>query len=521
MCDRNCVCGKCFNYPYLLVRHLNAFPKCKLLYSSKYGDCKDNIQDNINNDVQEDNIKEELVNIDASSTISISSTDNIISEDNICDHCNHKYANKQNLKRHIKICKSNPGNKDAITNKELNKLINKKGRDTNVLDNISSFFKLIMDKNSNNIVNQDVYRDQENRLNQINSNNTNNTSNTTNNNNTTNNGTINNNVNITINATVSAGNDDNVPFVYPFGYENINFLTDAEILEILKSPEGAYLVLEKIYSHVDNNNFMKLNNKEKTVSYILSHQTIKLCNDKVFIKMLYEQSKMLLDRLFTKYYINLSYEHQLIVWNNINTIRDTLDKKGAAILMSKDIDEEYMNLISLKSHNSEEKRKYKEIKKAIEAKDSNTIEKTKSAQDKSKQEIRNMRNEIRNSKIDLDEMKNEIWEEPMADFNLDICREHNNPMLNFYDRTPRYKTIKRLELTEDEYLASKDRNVGDINNIVDMKITRNKNEMEEIEATYPDLPAKFKNEIEELLIKKPKRDNMLNLATIQPRRLLT
>jgi len=95
----------------------------------------------------------------------------------------------------------------------------------------------------------------------ININNANNSSNTNNINTNTNRGTIiNNNINIVTNN-FNDTNKDNISFVYPFGYENINFLKPEEMLEILKSVRGSEAVVDKIYSHISNQNFINQNQK--------------------------------------------------------------------------------------------------------------------------------------------------------------------------------------------------------------------------------------------------------------------
>ena len=48
---------------------------------------------------------------------------------------------------------------------------------------------------------------------------------------------------------------------YYNGYENINFLKPEEMLEILKSVRGSEAVVDKIYSHISNQNFINQNQK--------------------------------------------------------------------------------------------------------------------------------------------------------------------------------------------------------------------------------------------------------------------
>lgn len=102
--DRNCVCGKKFQYPYLLERHFKSSNICKNVYAEKIK--------NINNK-----------NNNANKSKSINDIQKII-----CSICNSEYSNKQNLNRHYKTCKNKydkelkykQAQQDIIT---LNKLI--------------------------------------------------------------------------------------------------------------------------------------------------------------------------------------------------------------------------------------------------------------------------------------------------------------------------------------------------------------------------------------------------------------
>ncbi|NDC33108.1 MAG: hypothetical protein EBZ63_05305 [Burkholderiaceae bacterium] len=324
-----------------------------------------------------------------------------------------------------------------------------------------------------------------------------------------NNGIINN-VNITINNHIT---DNKIPYVYPFGYENINFLTDEDILEIIKSPNSASLLLKKIYSHVDNNNFMKLNNKDKTISYIQSADTIDLCDDKDFIKMLYEKSRILLDRIFNKYYTNLNYEHQLVSWNYINDVlKKALDDSN------KYAEKIYNNFISQKSYNIEAKRRYKEIKNSIEKNQRNVIEKNKKKQNEVNNEINNMNTNMKTKSLDLKEVNATIWDFQMQQREFDLFNTPNNsPLNNYYDNTPRYKKRQDLERQEDEYLSTQELTIGDIKDIADMKKKRNEKELYDINSIYPELTDEIKTELETMLIKKPVEDNINKILSVKPK----
>lgn len=275
MTDRTCPCGKEFQYPYLMLKHLNNKPKCKALY--------DQLQLSIN-------------------------------EDSICKYCLKKLVNKFSCNRHEVICKSKPNNKINNKNANINDNVNannniQEGKAFNALINLISIIANNNNENDNikNVISQNIssillsqpqpqtnnqfqninnvsnnkqpiIADNNNELPQsnVNINGKIEIVNNTNHQESINNGIVNN-VNITINNHINE-KDDKIPYVYPFGCENINFLTDAETLEILKSPNGACLVLDKIYSHVDNNNFMKLNKKDKRISYIHSAEKVKFCS---------------------------------------------------------------------------------------------------------------------------------------------------------------------------------------------------------------------------------------------------
>ena len=181
-------------------------------------------------------------------------------EDYKCTNCDKKYCNKYTLIRHLKKCVKNDtddnetntqeqhnvsGTHDNNANNLIAEFLKSLGSETNQLATFLSTFMGTLLVSQQNQFNQFLELMKQN----INHSNLN-TSNTTATSNI-NNGTINNvdTVNQVINNNIILPN-----VVYPFGYENINVLTDDEKLEILKDPNCIERVLGAIYSHNENKN---------------------------------------------------------------------------------------------------------------------------------------------------------------------------------------------------------------------------------------------------------------------------
>jgi len=314
--------------------------------------------------------------------------------------------------------------------------------------------------------------------------------------------------NITNNITNNNGISDNVPYVYPFGYENISFLTEDEVLDILKSQDGANLVLEKIYSHIDNNNFMKLNKKDKHMVYINSPNNIAYCNDKEFILKLYEQSKILLQRVFFQYFNRLSNKYKYIVWCNIQKINETLDNKSLSIA------DRYTNLIAKKINDFESKKQFNIIKKGVETNDSNIISKNTNVYDISSLNIVKLNEELNNNTLNIDDI-NKIWEELHSNNNASYEEFENDLTLHRFEDTPRYKLIQTLIKKELEFIKNTKSTMCDISNIYTNIQLRISNELNLIRQTFTDIDEEYITEIKNLLIIKPREDNETALLSLR------
>jgi hypothetical protein len=303
--------------------------------------------------------------------------------------------------------------------------------------------------------------------------------------------------------------NEQVPFVYPFGYENISFLSEEELLEILKSSNGANLVLEKIYSNIENNNFMKMNKKDKTMEYIESHNTIKTCNEKEFIKKMYEHRKNLLQRVFFLCYKKLSEQNKIIVWNNIQRVNDTLDTQ------SKNMDMEFSNLITNRSNNTLRKEKFREVKREIEHNNNKIIAKTKEVMDKTKEQQKLLNEDFSKKNISIDYIKNNIWNPEMKSDDMDIDDYRNNLYNNYLESTPRYNLIKKLEKEELKYILSNALTMGDIDNLYKYRQTRVNTEIKVITNKFTEMPEHYVENINNLLIKNPVMENRKALENVK------
>ena len=533
MSDRVCYCGKAFSSPYLLKRHQN----------SKYG-CIATIQ-YLNSHTSQNNLKEEKRERENTK----------VCKEFICKFCNKKLASKYSLERHCNTCDKNVVDNNILNNNLSDFIVNiikqldknavnsnfdldiKKG-DTSIKlttnnNNINKLITNITDKDNNqenNDLSKNIIKHKINvpdlEYNEINDNITfptvinktenNNISNTfsaimngslvntsnsslTNNTNTSN---TNNNINITNNINYG------VPYVYPFGYENINFLTENEVLEILKSKDGAVLVLEKIYSQIENNNFMKFNKKDKHMVYIDKPNNVSYCNDKEFINKLYEQSKLLLQRVFFQYFKRLSTAHQNIVWQNIRLINDTLDKKPMTI------EDKYNNLVSKNTNNSENKKEFQKVKKGIESNDNKIVNKNNDVFNTTSNDIKKLTNEINKKILNIDYIK-KLWNQLQTDENVSYSDFKNDLNYHRFEDTPRYKLIQKLIETEIEYINKQILSIGDLNDFNTHIETRTNNELKEIRENFTDISDNYIEEITEFLIKKPLEENMKQLQTIK------
>ena len=299
-----------------------------------------------------------------------------------------------------------------------------------------------------------------------------------NNNSVTNNSiTNNNNDNRIINNNITINNITLPQIIYPFGYENINFLNDSEMLEILKSPNGAIIAMEKVYSKLENRNFYKQNIGKDNISYLDSNLDIQIYKEKDFHDKLLYQSVEFMYRICFKCRDKLSLEDQIVIMKNINIIEKTLDMKNdVANLVSVMLERDFMNVsrrdliqkFNYKLQNDlsfkDDKVKFlKEIKKEL---NSYYVSKT-------------------NTTISDNLLKNEAWSKK-EETEPNIRKEdiYNNLNMYYINDTPRYKFFEEMKQDEINYLQEHGFTIADIKELINIHSERNKEELAYIDSTY-------------------------------------
>ena len=430
----------------------------------------------------------------------------------ICNYCNKTYATKHSLIRHQTTCKSKnknniviPGNNVNVntnTNSNvvaaINNISNVVSNTTdkeNILDSINTFINYMNDGAKNENYNQKCVLTLQNILGFITNANANKKHNSNahahaNNNNTSiipvnnipvnnipvntiplinnsnsaieqlniNNGEINNGEinNGNINNGVINNTFANMQVLYPFGKENIDFLSNSDKLEILKSPNGLVLALDKIYSRLENKNFRKRNLNKDSITVINSALEIEVLRETKFRKTLIEQTILALRRIFFSCKNELSIPHQITVWKNIKSIEENSNDQNISDIIS--------NLIELNSEDISIKKLFDDSKKNI----LNTSFKKKCLElvNNIIAEINKYKNDLNKVSLSDEIIKDESWirdENDSDDINLD--NENNNINNVHFEDTPRCKFYKEMEQCELNYLSTKgsnDLSVGDI-----------------------------------------------------------
>jgi len=130
------------------------------------------------------------------------------------------------------------------------------------------------------------------------------------------------NINNNNNNNSITNNITHITHIYPFGYEDVSFLTKNEMKNILKHGELAGLeILKVVYSKIENKNFFKPNMNKNSIASINNKYYYTICNDTEFANKLFNKSIKLLYQILFLCKDELDFEHIKDYCNNIEYIK--------------------------------------------------------------------------------------------------------------------------------------------------------------------------------------------------------
>jgi len=492
-----CPCGKLFAYHYLLVRHQNSIRGCSYTKSLK------------------------------------ETTEHKF----ICNKCYKKLSNAYSLSRHNKICKATnvvPDNQKHLdTNmnildtmiEKINKLKTNKNLEINIslitqLDNIlNSISSDTQTINQNPIIinpNTDIDIEKLININETGTANiecpqTNNTHshNTTNTN--CNNTNCNNTTNITNNNSPSIH-----PIIYPFGYENLSFLSNREMLNILTSPTCLNDALELIFSRQEHKSYFKRNLNRNQVSVINKNYNTKVYSDREFKNEMIKNLILAIQRMFYTCKNELDFDEQLVLWQHIKllnkTYTESLTVKNEKNLPSnvKNIMNTICNLVlsdkettkicddfNMFKHKMLNDPKYKEtLLKLLQS----IIT-----------ELENYNNDLDNITVS-DETLKETWTTPPT--NIQLHNNNNNVKDTDYKDTDRYKYFSEMTDLENQQLNTEEQSIGNINEVIAIRLKRMEQEINTLKEHFI-LTKNQVNKIRRDIIIEPINNNSKHVAQIR------
>ena len=271
-----------------------------------------------------------------------------------------------------------------------------------------------------------------------------NITNNTKTNNTTNN-TINSN-NTTNNIT---NNNTNISVVYPFGYENIYFMTDIEMIKILTGGNCLIDAMNKIYSNAENKNFMKRNMKVENITIIDKSCYIKVLKDDIFKRQIIKQTFESLKLMFNHCKNKLNIEHQIMLWQNLRILDETIKenittkKEENMTIEIRQILDNITSMIYEENECTISKAKFMEIKNSMINQEFKRIfnDKLNNIVAKMQEFIDDYNNRI----IDLDFIMKTIWTRDLAtDPELSMTHPDNHIKAHDVVDTPRFKFFEEI-----------------------------------------------------------------------------
>ena len=308
---------------------------------------------------------------------------------------------------------------------------------------------------------------------------TNNTTSNTDSNNTDSNNTDSNNTNInTINSNNTTNNitnnNTNISIVYPFGYENIYFMTDIEMIKILTGGNCLVDAMNKIYSNAENKNFMKRNMKVENVTVINKSCDIQVLDDNMFKCQIIKQTFKSLKLMFNHCKNRLNIEHQIMLWQTLRILDESIKenityKEENMSIEIRQIMDKITLMINKENESKVSKEKFAAIKSNIVNQEFKRV-----FNDKLNYIVAKMKEfskDYHNRSINLEFIINHIWTRDLAnDQQLSITHPDNHIKAHDVVDTPRFRFFEEMAKLENEYLATDERNTtGNIDSVCDIR----------------------------------------------------
>jgi hypothetical protein len=299
--------------------------------------------------------------------------------------------------------------------------------------------------------------------------------------------------------------------INPFGCEDISFITDDEKLEILKSSNGVELALEKIYSIPQNRNFYKPNANKDNITILTKNMKTQVKKQKQFNEQVINHGILLMERMFFTCKNRLSFENQLVIWNNIdeNSKLYSFERNITTIL----------SIMETCFQDAISKEIFKKFSDKINREETFRLEKLNLIKELLL-ELERFNNDKHNTSIDDNFLRNKIWTKDENNTNnINITDECNNLIMQHFENTPRCAFFNEMKLNEFDYFNMHGISIGNIIEYRKILLQRAKNEIDRISNEYKNNKIndnnKLTDEITDKLIREPKFTMRTTLSTIK------
>jgi len=286
-------------------------------------------------------------------------------------------------------------------------------------------------------------------------------------------------------------NINNFPIIYPHGYENINFLSESDMLNILRNSNDLNYLFQKVFSNMINKNFNKRNMNKGNITYIEKEYEIAVSSEKSFQLSMIDNLITLLKRIFNYCKDKFTIENQIMIWKNIKITEREIK------LDSEDIKESISNMIL--KHNE-----YKSIR--------DNFTNFKNKLDSSPEFIGMLGGAIKDTVAQVTSFEKDLnritfnrkqitifGDDNNDDEKLDLDNNDNDITLNRLEDTPRYKFFNNVLVKHIEFFKNRSNTIGDIDEYIDLQELQKNKEYETLINKY-NPPDDIREELKEKMI---------------------